>query len=666
MGICFSKKTSSSSPPQSQSHHPIPKSENINYPTTTTTSSPPLETETPLISIHNKKEIFFIKQRNSHERRPEDIKSNNTNTITAATTKSSSSSSSPSPTLSSSPCGIVAAGSAPASAPVRTSSCTKEEVDAILIQCGRLSRSSSGKATNSSTEPVGGEKSARKYSGSKRSYDFDHENTRKCTDELDGDKYSSLPSHRRTPSRETDVEYKRSGSNRHRSSSSSSSTSREEDRKRNHNQSGGRRLSRSPARRSDQTTTTTTTILSSSAPPDKLKGPAKMISVPASTTGGAIKRVSVNRTTASPRSQSPANAHPSLSRNSSRKADHSPYRRNPLTEIDDNVLRSEQINNPVGTNKTDEGLTTKKNFHFQSQKSDERNGGIGKQKSAGKDQKNQNENELAFKAAVALSPKARDAGIENLKLPQTTITRSRSSRRSRDLDFINDDVLANVPTSYASILLEDIQNFHHNNSNTTAFSLPPCVAKACSILDAVADLNSSTNSNISSAFSEERNSRPSNNNSNSHNNNVCSSNVHLGKTRLEVVNKDPFVEETELLVNDDLMEPSIHKYITVRRGVVEEMEQQESSGSNSIVGQQWFASSLWEPNSADSTDHWNAGGNEEVVDKEEPSLLVHKKAGFSEGWRKLSGKKRELDHRHQLGKVGAKTHTAPIAAAASM
>ena len=30
------------------------------------------------------------------------------------------------------------------SASVRTSSCTKEEVDAILIQCGRLSRSSSG------------------------------------------------------------------------------------------------------------------------------------------------------------------------------------------------------------------------------------------------------------------------------------------------------------------------------------------------------------------------------------------------------------------------------------------------------------------------------------------------------------------------------------------
>ncbi|KAF5187904.1 hypothetical protein FRX31_022510 [Thalictrum thalictroides] len=36
------------------------------------------------------------------------------------------------------------------------------------------------------------------------------------------------------------------------------------------------------------------------------------------------------------------------------------------------------------------------------------------------------------------------------------------------------------------------------------------------------------------------------------------------------------------------MEPSIHKYITVKRGMLEEMEQQESSGGNSIVGQQWF------------------------------------------------------------------------------
>jgi len=59
------------------------------------------------------------------------------------------------------------------SAPVRTSSCTKEEVDAILIQCGRLSRSSSGAGRAASSEAAGGHR--RRRSGSKRSYDFDQD-----------------------------------------------------------------------------------------------------------------------------------------------------------------------------------------------------------------------------------------------------------------------------------------------------------------------------------------------------------------------------------------------------------------------------------------------------------------------------------------------------------
>ena len=64
------------------------------------------------------------------------------------------------------------------SAPVRTSSCTKEEVDAILIQCGRLSRSSSGARRAASSGEVGddgGDGHRRRHSGSKRSYDFDQE-----------------------------------------------------------------------------------------------------------------------------------------------------------------------------------------------------------------------------------------------------------------------------------------------------------------------------------------------------------------------------------------------------------------------------------------------------------------------------------------------------------
>uniref|UniRef100_A0A0A9E9C7 Uncharacterized protein n=1 Tax=Arundo donax TaxID=35708 RepID=A0A0A9E9C7_ARUDO len=47
------------------------------------------------------------------------------------------------------------------------------------------------------------------------------------------------------------------------------------------------------------------------------------------------------------------------------------------------------------------------------------------------------------------------------------------------------------------------------------------------------------------------------------------------------------------------MEPSLHKYVSVRdiRG---ETEPQESAGSNSFAGNAWTCS--WEPNSVDSTD----------------------------------------------------------------
>ena len=70
---------------------------------------------------------------------------------------------------------------------------------------------------------------------------------------------------------------------------------------------------------------------------------------------------------------------------------------------------------------------------------------------------------------------------------------SRSSRRSsRDFD--------NNGNSYASLLLEDIQNYHQQSTSAAAaptFALPACVSKACSILDAVADLNSLSSENKS-------------------------------------------------------------------------------------------------------------------------------------------------------------------------
>jgi hypothetical protein len=218
----------------------------------------------------------------------------------------------------------------PVHVPVRTSSCTKEEVDAILIQCGRLSRSSSGKTSN---ENAGGG-AYRRYSGSKRSFDFDHERK----GEEDDESLVSRPSpHRRTPGRE------RSGSRERGASGGSHS----------------RRVSRSPGRRTDGSACAASAT-------DKTK-PAKMVSVPAREKPaevGSVKKSANGNTVsskrnASPRSRSPASnslnrnvgggnenagggAQPSLSRSSSRKAEHSPYRRNPMAEIDENLLKGNQ------------------------------------------------------------------------------------------------------------------------------------------------------------------------------------------------------------------------------------------------------------------------------------------------------------------------------------
>ena len=122
---------------------------------------------------------------------------------------------------------------------------------------------------------------------------------------------------------------------------------------------------------------------------------------------------------------------------------------------------------------------------------------------------NKTHNVVVTKNCIAKEPQMIDeakTAVENPKI----VSRTRSSRLSRDLD-INPETLLNPnpnpnPTSYASLLLEDIQNFHQKTTTTTtvaaaaaeappAFSLPACVSKACSILEAVADLNSATSSN---------------------------------------------------------------------------------------------------------------------------------------------------------------------------
>jgi hypothetical protein len=252
---------------------------------------------------------------------------------------------------------------------VRTSSCTKEEVDAILIQCGRLSRSSSGKAASSST---------RKYSGSKRSFDFDH-----CDN---NDAISAEDEQKRVNASDNSEEYdgvaRHNNRARHRNSpnpKSSNGRRRTPSREREQRSSSReRRVSRSPGRRSSDTNTNGINNGSGSVSGSGCTRPGKMVTVPATVTslvmdksnnGESVKRVNVKRNVASPRSMSPARGigngvnqqqqqnQPSLSRNNSaRKTEVSPYRRNPLSDVDPNSLSYPQSNaNNGGTKVQNKG-----------------------------------------------------------------------------------------------------------------------------------------------------------------------------------------------------------------------------------------------------------------------------------------------------------------------
>ncbi|KAL7614116.1 hypothetical protein Lser_V15G07026 [Lactuca serriola] len=529
-----------------------------------------------------KKEAFVVKHRKSHEidRHPDQE-------TRKSMDRKKTPISSPTTDVSQSAAVVVNGESGKAvGATVRTSSCTKEEVDAILIQCGRLSRSSSG--VKGGETPTRG----RRYSGSKRSFDFDMEMGSKNEEDeviVDGDNHRrrpqrehrvSSPSSRRR-SRERDPQQQRSGSKERGSGSGNG---------------GGRRVSRSPNRRSESPNPNSSGSNGNVAAGGNSNRPGKMVSVPATdksnnpggveVVAGGVKKISVkrnagealgSRTAASPRSKSPARANLrvlnenqnqqplTLSRSNSRKAEHSPYRRNPLAEIDTNAAGSDQPNTKAQlqkpnvektmNNKTTTVVVTK--------------------------------NTIAKEYQVIDEPKI---AVENLKNNQL-VTRTRSSRLSRDLDINPETLLNSNPPSYASLLLEDIQNFHQKNPTTATattvattpqppgFSLPACVSKACSILEAVADLNSANNSN-------ER----------------------------QFKKKDNLVE-SEMVVDDDLTEPSLHKYVTVRRGAGDaDADEHESSGSNSFAGSQqmsWMSSS-WEPNSGDSTSCYTSSRSNEV------------------------------------------------------
>ncbi|XVF80769.1 hypothetical protein PTKIN_Ptkin15bG0101800 [Pterospermum kingtungense] len=680
MGCCFSKKIPSSPQPQPAA---------LPVPVSVSSAVAPLAAETTLLKAagsetkickvaeeeeeeplekttqeedHSlvKKEIFVIKHRKSHDREKRSPPTQN-----APEDESASSAS------------AEGGGICNINTTVRTSSCTKEEVDAILIQCGRLSRSNS---SGTGKTPL----SSRKYSGSKRSYDFDHDNENdndiKVVSTTDRPRHrqstrSSSQGRRRTPSRERD---QRSGS-RERGSSSG----------------GGRRVSRSPGRRSENSQGG----LSSNAAVNATNRP-KMVSVPptvsaldgveaatttttTTTTGNAIKRISVkrnvgggeaavgSRSAASPRSQSPARANsnakgcndnqqqPTLNRSSSRKAEHSPYRRNPLSEIDPNSLAYPQsaanknsscINKGQATNVINQKSSVEMNHKVSVQGTNHKADGLTTvdNRVVAKEQK-------MIEDVKIQTPKAE---TENLK--SQPLTRSRSSRRSRDLD-LSPEALLNPNPSYTTLLLEDIQNFHQTNNAASSFSLPPCVSKACTILEAVADLNSTTSSKLSSVFSEDRKGLPTDDSNKNGNNNSIS----IGRRMTEP--RDPFVE-SEVMGSDDLMEPSFHKYVTVRRGG-SDMDDQESSGSNSFVGnngqQLWgFSSSCSrEPNSADSTDRWTSttkSGEEDYSGVRRHGLG---ESGTNSSRKGLSGRRRDSDLQHTGGKIASKgLHSIPFAA----
>ncbi|XP_028752763.1 uncharacterized protein At1g65710-like [Neltuma alba] len=670
-----------------------------------------------------KKEIFIIKHRKSHDDRERNSKcpptvhqnasvdgvAENEATIEAAELIGTNK--------------IVPPASAPSAAAmgvgVRTSSCTKEEVDAILIQCGRLSRSSSGKTASSS---AGAGERRRRYSGSKRSFDFDH---------CDNDTISADDDQRRAKSTdnsdpcEDDGEKRRQHRPRDRQSPRKPSSShgrrrtpsRERDQQQNQRSSSReRRVSRSPGRRSSETSnppsTNSTSAIAGGNNSNSSARPGKMVSVPPtvsslvmdkSNNGGGgesgVKKISVkrnvgdsgmvgSRSAASPRSQSPARANgnaasskalgennpqqqPSLSRNSSRKADQSPYRRNPLSEIDPNSLAY-----PQSANTNNRNMNVDVNDNAKS-----RTRGVGRNCKP----KEQHEEEVIGHCPMTENIVVKTvvpSGIDNLKQSHT-LTRSRSSRRSRDLD-INPEAMLNPEQSYTSLLLEDIQNFHQKSTATPPVSLPACVTKACSILEAVADLNSTNSSNLLGPFSDDRKSPPTCQSTKNDYNGLLGSN-HYGKKRITDT-KDPFVE-SEVVVHDDVMEPSFHKYVTVKRGGSvrggggngsgADMEDQESSGSNSftVSGQQnWgFSSSSWEPNSADSTDCWSSRLNstEEEVQKGSSSWASEAGRDMEETRKKSNGKRRECDHQHSggigRGRLGAdkSLHTISATAAAT-
>ncbi|CAL0301381.1 unnamed protein product [Lupinus luteus] len=488
---------------------------------------------------------------------------------------------------------------------VRASNCTKEEMDAILIQCGRLSRNnSSGKQQKYSSD-------------SKRGFDFDHYDNDEDQNKsnyssgfCEGDEIVCAEKHHqhRPRHRESPELYK--GSSRRRTPS--------REREQCCSSSRERRVSRSPGKRSSETNTHANASNNNSNS-NASSRPERMVSVPATVSyknngvggggGGefatttSVKRITVRRNVgaATPRSQSPARTNEnaangnqvssaenqqqqfSLSRNSSRKAGQSPHGRNTLSEVDPNTLADPHLT--ANNNSSRVQIKSKKEIEAQA-----------KQKpnvDINDNSKNWTNIRVEMDFMTVVPPE-----VNSLKPP--TLTRSRSTRRSRDFDH-NPEAPSQ---SYTSMLLQDIQNFHQKN-NTPSVPLPACVSKACSIVEAVADLNSTNSSKNRLTYQSSRNDS----------NALFGSNQYMKRV---LDTKDPFIE-SEVVVSDDVMEPSLQKYVTFDSsgslGGVDTMEGQESSGSNSFTvssGQQRHRRSVSasrETNSFDSKDCWTSRMN---------------------------------------------------------
>ncbi|KAI3781230.1 hypothetical protein L2E82_11239 [Cichorium intybus] len=298
----------------------------------------------------------------------------------------------------------------------RTSSCSKEEVDAILIQCGRLSRSNSAGSQNPNRR--------RRHSRSKRSFDFDLDTLKNEDGDDEKTENDEALDHHHHRHREEVRVSSPSRMRYHRSWSKERGTG------------SRRRISISPSRRSESPFRSSNNVMASGG---SINRPVKMVPVPATDKSNnvsgeqpatnTVKRIHVKRNV------SPARTNLQVYTDSPNKEqidrmEDSPLRqrRKSLAEIDNNAARTAQSGHP--------------------------------------------------KMAAMVPPRTR--------------------KLSRDLDMVTETVCDPSPPSYASLLLEDIHNFHQKNNNgggaTTAppaFELPACVTKACTIMEAVADLNSS-------------------------------------------------------------------------------------------------------------------------------------------------------------------------------